>query len=572
MNISSQKKPALIKSFSGKFVLTWLTGMIFAYFLTGFFFNFYPSIFQFILLSIILQLLCGTIVPILLDDALNNLQANWQKNWATIPTIILALFFAISTVTVSWQYPSLFNRRILFMDLSVLPLFIGLSFVSMPGTLVFLKALKRYNMYDSLNQSPAFIRLRDNLPGVFLALIFFFSYFALVESINFPNFPTMDQYFDLDISAWLERLVTPERQDVIAVRAVHPAILVFLRPLIWFVSSFLNGNRLHSVFLVNALAGAACVLVFWLIVKQLTKNTVYALSMASILGASTAHLLFSSMLETYIYSALALIIFVLVIQGEKKTLAHTVPVGILVFGITITNLAQTCILYFLALPSIKTIFKYIFLVLIATALLNILQVWVYPNAKSFLLPSNLLVEQHYRFELTRASWQVTGRIFLIARAILLYGIVAPTPFILTKELGAIVPNFRTFEVVVEGFHASGYSGIADITAKFWILIVAIAGILFLRELFKTPKQMLFPISLLLCLGFNFVLHITYGDDPMLYSPDWVYALVLFVAFAFRKYADQKWIHILMLIFLGLLINTNLKLIQQIMEVSLPFYG
>jgi dolichyl-phosphate-mannose--protein O-mannosyl transferase len=75
--------------------------------------------------------------------------------------------------------------------------------------------------------------------------------------------------------------------------------------------------------LVNALAGAFCVFVFWLIVKQLTKNTTYSLLMACLLGISTAHILFSSMLETYIYSALGLIIFVLVIQGENKRVRAT---------------------------------------------------------------------------------------------------------------------------------------------------------------------------------------------------------------------------------------------------------
>ncbi len=567
MKIVSHEK-TLIQPFSARFFSGWLGGTVIAYFATSFLSNFHPAIFSFILLSLIFQWSCGTIIILLLD----KVRIDWRKDWTALATLALAVLFAVSAVNISLQYPGLFDSRILFMDTAHLPLFIGLAFVSMFGILFFLNTADRNHIRESLYQNLVFLQLQNNLSGVLLALIFFVAYLTLAETINFPNFPTMDQYFDLDISAWLARLSTLERQDVIAVRAVHPAILVFLRPLVWFAALFLNGNRLQAIFLINALAGAACVFVFWLIVKRLTGNTTYTLIMASILGASTAHLLFGSMLETYIYSALALIIFVYMIQGEQKTVARTVPVGILVFGITITNFIQTCILYFLAAPKIKTVFKYAFLVLSAAALLSILQVWIYPNAQSFLLPSNFLVEQHYRIELTRASWYVTGRIFLIARAILLYGVVAPTPFILTKELGAIVPNFRTFEVVIEGFHVAGYAGIADITVKFWMLIVGIAGVLFLLELFKTPKQMLFLISLLLCLGFNLALHITYGDDPMLYSPDWVYALILFVAFAFRKYADKQWLQVLLLVFLGLLIHTNFKLIQQIMEVSLPFYG
>jgi hypothetical protein len=83
---------------------------------------------------------------------------------------------------------------------------------------------------------------------------------------------------------------------------------------------------------------------------------------------------------------------------------------------------------------------------------------------------------------------------------------------------------------------------------------------------------LFPLSLLLCLGFSFSLHVVYGDDPMLYSPNWVYALVLFVALMLQRWADRRWLQLTLMVFLVMLMSTNLGLIHQIMEVSAPFYG
>jgi hypothetical protein len=59
---------------------------------------------------------------------------------------------------------------------------------------------------------------------------------------------------------------------------------------------------------------------------------------------------------------------------------------------------------------------------------------------------------------------------------------------------------------------------------------------------------------------------------MLYSPDWVYVLVLFVALALRQWAGQRWLQLVMLAFLVLMMTTNLGLIHQIMEASAPFYG
>jgi hypothetical protein len=348
--------------------------------------------------------------------------------------------------------------------------------------------------------------------------------------------------------------------------------MIFLRPLVRFLSIFLNGDRLQALFVVNALAGATCVLLMWLIVKRASGGTVYSLLMASLLGASFSHLLLSSIIETYIYSALALLFFTFLIRSERTSLKFTVPAGILVFGITMTNFIQTCILYLFNTPRLKVLIKYVLLATFAIALLNLVQVAIYPNARSVFQPENFAREQYYISNPFDFSWYTVGRFSLIARAIPLYGVVAPTPFVLMKELGVDVPNFRTYQILLGEFHVAAYRGLADITVKFWILILAVAGILFIVTFFRSPRQVMFPLSLLLCLGFSFALHFVYGDDPMLYSPDWVYAVILFVALMLQKWADRRWLQALLIIFLILLATTNMRLIHEIMAVSAPFYG
>jgi hypothetical protein len=165
-----------------------------------------------------------------------------------------------------------------------------------------------------------------------------------------------------------------------------------------------------------------------------------------------------------------------------------------------------------------------------------------------------------------------GRFSLIARAIPLYGVVAPTPFVLKEELAVEYPNFRTYQILLGEFHVAPYRGLGDITVKFWIMILAVAGILFVLNVFRSPKQVVFPLSLALCLGFSFLLHLVYGDDPMLYSPNWVYALILFVALMLQRWADRRWLQVFLILFLALLINTNLRLIYQILDVSWPYFG
>src|SRR5258705_9060347 len=232
-----------------------------------------------------------------------------QREVTIILTLCIAFLLSVSAVIISWQFPGLFDRLILFMDLSRVPLFIVLSLISMGSTVMLLKVLNQYGISESLKRASFFRSLQENLPGILLAIFFLFTYFTFAESINFPEFRTLDQFFDADISTWLARLTSTARQDVSMVRAVHPAVLLFLRPPVWFISIFLNGDRLHAVFLIHALAGASCVMLAWLIVKRASGNMAYSLIMASLLGASTSHLLLSSMLETYIYSALALIFF-----------------------------------------------------------------------------------------------------------------------------------------------------------------------------------------------------------------------------------------------------------------------
>jgi hypothetical protein len=555
-----------------RLVPLWLAGSVAAYFLTSFFSNFYPSTYQFVLLSLTFQLVCGTVASLLLGDILQGLRINWHRDWTMILTLCIVFLLSVSTVIISWQFPGLFDRRILFMDLSRIPLFIVLSFISTGSTAMLLKALDQYGIPESLKRTRFFRFIQENLLGILLAIFFLFTYFTFAESINFPEFRTLDQFFDTDISTWLARLTSTARQDVSMVRAVHPAVLLFLRPLVWFISIFLNGDRLHAVFLIHALAGASCVMLAWLIVKRASGNMAYSLIMASLLGASTSHLLLSSMLETYIYSALALIFFAFLVHSENTPLKFTIPAGVLVGGITLSNLIQTCILYFLKQPHIKVIIKYILMVVFIILMLNILQVWIYPNAKPVFVPANLLIEQRYGFNVFGFSWRAIGRFSLIVRAILLYGIVAPKPFVLTKELGANFPNFRTFQITIGEFHVAGYTGLADITVKFWMVILATACILFILNFVKTPKQMWFSVGLVLCLGFSLILHTVYGDDPLLYSPNWVYALVLFVAMSLQKWADHKWLQITMIVFLALMMIVNLNLVHQIMSVSLPFYS
>jgi hypothetical protein len=549
-----------------------LLGIPVAYLLTSYFATLYTGLFSFIFVTLIFQILCGTAIFLFFNGPHNITKTKLDNYWVSILVLTVAAVLVVSVVAISWHFRGLFNQRLVSMDMTLIPWFIGLVFVSVLGTATLITIIQRKDIVSTLRSSSLFQFFQINRAGIFLSLLYFLTYFILTQSLNFPGYNTVDQYFDADISSWISRLTFSPGNEMPDIRAVHPAIMIILRPVVGLVSILMNGNKLQAVFFLSALTGALCVFLVWLIAKNATGDTTYSLIVASLLGASASHLLFSSMLETYIFSALALIVFCYLVISDRASLETMIPMGIIIFGITVTNLAQACILYFFKKPRIKIMLTFILTVVIVTILLNVLQVNLYKNAYQILKPANLTFEQRYMHRQIDSPWRLRGRVNLVGRAILLYGIVAPDPYILMEELGTNVPNFRTFKITIGEFHVAGYKGLADIVAYSWMAVLGLAFSLFIVDLFKTPRQMAFPISLLLCMGFNFALHFFYGDDVMLYSPDWVYALVLFVSLSLGKWAQNRWLQIGLIVFLGMMIYKNLSLIYQIMEVSLPYYG
>lgn len=541
-------------------------GTVGAFFATSLFTFVYTSLFSFVLLSLVFSFGFTLLAFLLSDEILVRVQTKGRTEIVGVFVLLLAGGFAFATVWLCLQFPTLFNRRALFMDAPDLPLFLALTIISFAASAY----LQKRGIFDRLSSSRLFAFLRANFPGLLLSSFFFLVYFSLAETINFPGFFTVDQYFDIDISTWTARLQTASPQDITdKVRAVHPAVMLIVRPFVWLAALILHGSRLHAVFLVHALTASACVFFAWKIVRRET-NSSFGLVAATLLGASASHLLLGSMLETYIYTALALLVFVSLLQNEPISFKSAVLTGVVVFGITVTNFAQTVALYFIRQPRIKTIVLYGLLVAGITLALNQIQVRIYPSAVA-LAPSNLGTEQRFGADFFENRWRLRGRVSLTGRALLLYGIVAPTPFILTEELGMTLPNFRTFSVSPGEFRVAGYDGLADATAKAWTLLFVAASALFVWSWREKPWPLL-SLGLVACLGFNFLLHILYGDDPFLYSPDWVYALVLFVAFSFGRFASRLWLQIPFAAFLIPLMIVNLGLVRQIMEVSAPFYG
>lgn len=183
--------------------------------------------------------------------------------------------------------------------------------------------------------------VREYVPGLVLALLFFAVYTFIGLRLNNLSVDTTDNFLDADNSSWMTRISAPEGSSL-EMRGPHPFAYFVFRPLGWLLNFFTNDSALSAI-LLNTFTGALCVFLAWLFIKRQFQNSVYALLIASLLGLSTAHIFFGSVIETYIFSAAALIGFALVLQKKSDSLLAPVGMSVLTFGITLTNFVQNFI-------------------------------------------------------------------------------------------------------------------------------------------------------------------------------------------------------------------------------------
>lgn len=553
-----------------RFVLSWMTGGLVSFFVLGFLKNFYPSLWEFVLLTVLLNTFFTIIFDFIIDHVKNSLRADFGTKVIPLAVIVLGFLFMLVAMDLLTQYPRLFNVEFFFPEIQWIPAFMGMAVLSQSWAALLLQKMDGYTWRTS---HPA-EWIKRNLPGLLLASILTIAAFVLAVAVVHPERAPVDNYFDTDSGFWLN-FMTAAPDQLNNMRAVHPFAFLIFRPVAWFFSFLLHGNKFYAPLLLNSLFGGVCVFLIWSFFKRNNGNTTYALLVAALLGFSASHLILSVFLESYIFSAAALIAFVYLLRTKEKKLTKYVSVGLLTFGITITNFAQTCIAFLLTRRNIKTFLKYVLIVMALGVALAFVQDVLYPSSEPFYVPSSYAQESEYRFNIFQAeSWNIIGRTNVLTRSIAMFSMMAPRPLILLKETNCSFPCILVYYYDRFGqYFISSYAGFGRLLAFVWLLLMLAAGILFVRNFIRSPKRFesMLSVALLSNIVFNFILHMNYGDDPMLYSPDWTYAIVFFFGLSFESLANKKWFQTILLIFLiGLAIN-NLGLFHKILDAILPFF-
>ncbi|NOH01679.1 MAG: hypothetical protein HND47_06815 [Chloroflexi bacterium] len=422
------------------------------------------------------------------------------------------------------------------------------------------------------------LHLSSNLPGLYAGGMFFRIELVLARALNHPALDYNTVLFESDAGPWMTILASPESAAIN--RSVHPLSLIIVRPLVRLAAGFMGEHyALGGMLVVSAVAGL-CVFMTWLFVKRATESKTYAFLFAILLGSTASHLLFGSLTENYIFGAAALIFFFLLLQANEQRFSVLVPAGLLLFGITITNIVQGVVALFFNGFGFKRLVRYSILVLALGVLLTMGVDILYPKAQTlFFVPNDIAFEFNF-VKSTEGNLSdpirlsepqsIVRKLNVVSRSVFLYGAVGPRIIEAVSEK----PPFPTIDIktfdVRTGSIAS-YKGPANLPLALWLGMLAGGFLLFVKN-FKTSKHTSLMLGLLGALGFNFIMHLFYGTELFLYTPYWVYALIFFVALAFSEFAEKPWFQwSAAIVVLALMVN-NFGFIVGILRALSPFYA
>ncbi|MBI2333849.1 MAG: hypothetical protein HYU84_17130, partial [Chloroflexi bacterium] len=341
-----------MRTLNKRLLLAWVLGIFPAYIAMGFLDAYYKTGVETLFASLIAQSLIVLLVYFLLGKLAVKFQH--QRVEAILSSVlgIAVLAFFVGLVNMASRFPNQFDISTYVLPSTALPFFIVGVAVAFPAVMGLLPAAWRYHF-----QQTRFYKFVDaNLGGIVIALLFLLIYFLLATIFNQPVFEFDDIFFDTDSALYRYRFGTEFYKDYYE-RTVHPYVLIIVRPLVWMVSLLLKRDMLYGAFAVTALTGALCVFLVWYFVRETTSNSLYALLIAGLFGASTSQLAFGSLIENYIFLGAAALIFIVLLLKDKP-MYMLVIAGLASFGITVSNIAQTVIAHFMVKRNIPQLIKY----------------------------------------------------------------------------------------------------------------------------------------------------------------------------------------------------------------------
>lgn len=557
------------------YLLSFLLTLTFTYAATGFLREVIRTPFGMVLFTIVSMTTGTTIGYFLIQRAAQSFRTGFLSKPINLLLTLSLPAFLIALVISASQYPSLFVTDYIRVPDEWLPLFL---LTALASTFLSFILITNYGLRITRLLHPSSFIIHHSI-GLYASFSFFLIQLILARSLNHPALDHNTVLFESDAGPWMTILASPESSAIN--RSVHPLSLILVRPLVRLVASPMGEHYALGGMLVVSAVAAACVFMTWLFVKRAANSDTYAFIFAILLGSTATHLLFGALTENYIFGAAALIFFFLLIQSNESRFSVLVPAGLLLFGITVTNITQGLIALFFNKFGVKRLVQYALCVFALGVLLTLATGILYPKSQTlFFLPNDIAFEFNFanpdnagvlsdpiRFS---DSQSVTRKLNVVSRSILLYGVVAPKVIEATSDK----PPFPTIDIKtfdVRKKTLAPYKGLSNLPLALWLILLGGAFVMFAVNARKSRHTPLM-LGLLGAIGFNFLMHLFYGTELFLYTAYWVYALVFFAALALSDFAEKTWMQWrLGIVALTIMLN-NFFFVSSIFRALVPFYA
>jgi len=370
---------------------------------------------------------------------------------------------------------------------------------------------------------------------ILMFLISFVLYFSL--GIIFTYYIDTTKFFDLFFSSDTPRVIidlTFRNFDHYRT-IVHPLFVLFQFP-VKFISILINNDLIAVLLLQSLLNAGSIILLFNLLNKfKLDKKIIYFLTF--IFSISFGQIAFLSTVETYPYAQFFLLLlfnYIYDLKNRKfvdKDYIILTILGVFAIGITLTNYFMYCLsLFFLLKKDIKSI-KRLLICIISPVLIAVtlseLQMVIFPGSRLFLYENlNGFINGTSEETLYMSSFSFNSILNQI-KAIFGYGFFGYNIELINLSADKSILSFAKPSLIFMIF----------VFSLLILFIIVIFKALFNKKIDKKENKYL--ITLLLVLGFNFLLHLIYGNDNcFLYVMHYQFVIILILGMCL-KYIKNK---------------------------------
>ncbi|HKC14036.1 MAG TPA: hypothetical protein VKI41_18575 [Vicinamibacteria bacterium] len=405
-----------------------------------------------------------------------------------------------------------------------------------------------------------------------LGSAFFLIYlgWGLAFHIRAPRvFHYTDQVFDADIPTRimdLARFGGPHRTRL------HPLFVLLLNPIGQAVRAGLRGAGLdHSgrltALLMTALAGALGVVFFRVLLDRMGLDPRLPWLGSIVFGLSSSQLFFGCMPESFVFSGLSLVGLFAVSAGPCRRRGALFLAGIGSFAMAVTNLAAALLARASSLdwarprPALRRLAIFGLGIVILTAPLSLVQVWIYPGSSPFFMPTTLHRDDLLSFvppacpsELAARESDVIGHLFFA-------NLVAPK--LEVNEPGGLRTEVDFPPIALDAFRAGGLAH-----GLLWAGILGAGLVLGSRKGLRPVDAV---SGLLLWVALHAALHSVWGTSLFLYSCQWTFAVVALGVWSLDRLAAERpaWGRVLvavLLVLIGIQAVCNTAFLLEILRI------